>query len=126
LLIEALTSLCIRLPDREVSLIPGQRVDLSNEHGHRLLEKVGNKVRRLSSPDSDESIVIEPASPTARPIYWEAMDGTWHGPVKPEFLGRTLSGHKERFWVIVTYNGNIRWIWSDLLRTVQASEGSDE
>jgi hypothetical protein len=67
-----------------------------------------------------DDIAIEPASSTARPIYWETMDGAWHGPVKPEYLGRTGSGENEVFWVIVTHNGIMRWIWSDLLRSRQA------
>jgi hypothetical protein len=41
---------------------------------------------------ASEDIAVEPASATANPIYWEATDGTWHGPVKPEYLGRTGSG----------------------------------
>jgi hypothetical protein len=68
---------------------------------------------------TDPEVVIEPASPTARPVYWESEDGTWHGPVKPEYLGRTGSGDKEQFWVIVSYKGTVRWIWSDLLRSRQ-------
>jgi hypothetical protein len=66
--------------------------------------------------------VAERTLPTARPIYWQDMDGTWHGPVTPEYLGRSGSGHSERFWVIVHDEGIIRWIWSDLLRSRQAFE----
>lgn len=76
----------------------------------------------VPSPTPKETIAIEPASPTARPIYWESMDGTWHGPAKPEYLGRTGLGQNERFWVIVIYQESIRWIWADLLRSRQEAE----
>ena len=119
MLIEARAPLRIRLPERELFLVPGQQVDLPDKHALQLLEKVGTKVRRLS-PDTDEAIVIEPASPAARLIYWESTEGTWHGPVKPEYLGRTGSGPNEQFWVIVNHKGSIWWIWADLLRSRQA------
>jgi hypothetical protein len=62
-------------------------------------------------------ITVEPASAMARSIYWEAMDGTWHGPVKPEYLGRTGSREAERFWVVVTCRGKMWWIRTDQLRS---------
>jgi len=67
-----------------------------------------------------DDIIIEPASPTARSIYWEAVDGNWHGPVQPEYLGRTGKGRSEQFWVVVNDKGIIRWIWTELLRSRQA------
>ena len=69
-----------------------------------------------------DDIVLEPASPTARPVYWESREGTWHGPVKPEYLGKTGTGDKEVFWVVVCYNKTVQWIRSDLLRSRQAFE----
>ena len=118
MLIEALAPLRIRLPERELSLVPGQPVDLPDKHARRLLEKAGTKVRRIP-PNPDGPIVVERTLPTARPIYWQDMDGTWHGPVTPEYLGRTGSGTGSKFWVIVNYRGTIRWILSDLLRSLQ-------
>ena len=81
-----------------------------------------NKPGIVAALQGSADVTIEPASPTARPIYWKAMDGTWHGPVKPECLGRTGTGDKELFWVIVTYQKTVRWIRSDLLRSRQAFE----
>jgi hypothetical protein len=71
LLIEALTPLRLVLPERELSLIPGHPVDLPDKQARRLLDMAGEKVRQVV-PD----VVIEPAYPTAHPIYWEAMDRT--------------------------------------------------
>ncbi len=79
-----------------------------------------SEVLPRASTDAGEDIAIEPASPTARPIYWEGMDGTWHGPVKPEYLGRTGKGRSEQFWVVVNDKGIIRWIWAELLRSRRA------
>jgi hypothetical protein len=121
LLIEALTPLRLVLPERELSLIPGHPVDLPDKQARRLLDMAGEKVRQVV-PD----VVIEPAYPTAHPIYWEAMDRTWHGPVKPEYLGRTGSRHEERFWVIVSYRGTIRWIRSDMFRSRDAAERAQQ
>ena len=67
--------------------------------------------------------VVEPASPTARFVYWEDEYGDWHGPVRPDYLGRTKIGIEEKFWVIVNYKGTIRWIWAELLRSRQAFSG---
>lgn len=64
--------------------------------------------------------IVEPASRTARMVYWEDPVGNWHGPVQPEYLGRTKVGSDERFWIIVEYKGTMRWIWAESLRSRQA------
>ncbi len=61
-------------------------------------------------------VVVEPASPTARPVWWEDSDGNLCGPATPELLGKTGAGEQARFWVIVTYQDASRWIQSDRLR----------
>ncbi len=63
-------------------------------------------------------IVIEPAAPNARPVYWENADGVILGPAIPEFLAQV----GQHFWVIVQYDEAPRWIRSDRLRNKQAFE----
>lgn len=79
-----------------------------------------NKPGIVAALQESVNVIIEPSLPGAKPIYWESMDGTWHGPVKPEYLGRTGKGSNEQFWVIVNHKGTFRWIWTDLLRSRQA------
>lgn len=69
-----------------------------------------------TSPPASKGIQIEPATPNARPIYWETGDGRILGPAVPEFLGRD----GDTFWVSVTFEGQIRWINADRLRSKQA------
>ena len=45
MLIEALESLRVRLPNRGVQLIPGQPVEFPDEQAKKLLSKVPGKVR---------------------------------------------------------------------------------
>ena len=65
-----------------------------------------------------EAVTIEPAATNARSIYWEAADGRILGPAVPEFLPKV----GEQFWVVTSYEGQLRWIRSDRLRTRQAFE----
>ena len=70
----------------------------------------------IESMAKRSDVVLEPAASNARPVFWEDATGQILGPAVPEYLGRTGSGHMERFWVIVTYEGSIRWIRDDRLR----------
>lgn len=121
MLVEAVIPVRVKAAGLWRLLEPGKPVEFADEQAAKLISKVPNKVRQVL-PNREEPIEIQPAAPTARPIYWESMDGTWHGPVKPEFLGRTGSGDREQFWVIVTYKGGIRWVCADLLRSRKAFE----
>ena len=123
MLVEAVIPLRVKTAGQWRFLEPGKPFEFADDQAVKLLAKMPDKVRQVT-PDKDEAIVIDPASPMARPIYWESMDGTWHGPVKPEYLGRTGTVPNERFWVIVNDEGNIRWIWADLLRSHQAFSNS--
>ena len=67
-------------------------------------------------PLTDKKFVCQPAAPNARAIYWETGDGRILGPAVPEFLGRDGS----TFWVSVTFEGQIRWINADRLRSHKA------
>ena len=51
MLIEALAPLRIRLPERELSLVPGCPVNLPDTQAKRLLERAKGKVRALPAPD---------------------------------------------------------------------------
>jgi hypothetical protein len=65
-----------------------------------------------------EQVVIEPAHPKAKPIYFEDALGRILGPCFPEFLAKA-DGH---FWIVTTLAGSARWIRSDRLRSRQAFE----
>lgn len=85
---------------------------------------MGKYLDKIRQPEPvGKHVTIEPAHPTARPVYWESMDGTWHGPAVPESLALVGEGETATFWVVVTSQGGCRWIRSDLLRSRQAYEG---
>ncbi len=65
---------------------------------------------------SDKKFQCQPAAPNTRPIYWETGDGRILGPAVPEFLGKDGN----TFWVSVTFEGQIRWINADRLRSHKA------
>lgn len=79
----------VRTKTGDVRLEPGVPCELSDAVAQRVLETVGDRVR-VHQPPSDT--VIEPARPTARPIYWEDADGILCGPATPEFLAKTGAG----------------------------------
>ena len=83
----------------------------------KYLDKLKQFEGRSHKPN--DSIVIEPASPTAKPIYWENCRGEILGPAKVEWLAQV----SDAFWVIVTFEGQPRWIRSDRLRSRQVFEG---
>lgn len=68
---------------------------------------------------SIETVTIEPAAANSRPIYWEAVDGQILGPAVPEFLAQV----GKTFWIVTTFEGQIRWIRSDRLRSRKAFQG---
>jgi len=68
--------------------------------------------------DEQSRVVIEPAAPNARPVFWKSATGEILGLARPEFLAQ-VGPH---FWVIVTWDGLPRWIRSDRLRSKQAFE----
>src|SRR5215831_2935118 len=60
-------------------------------------------------PLSDSDMVIEPVLP-CRPVYWESMNGTVHGPARVLFLTRTSrAGHYE-VWLCLEVAGQTHWI----------------
>jgi hypothetical protein len=71
---------------------------------------------------STKDIGIEPAvKPDGRPlsaIYWETGDGRIVGPATPEFFLRD----GEEYWISVTFEGQIRFIRDDRLRSRKAFE----
>jgi hypothetical protein len=64
-------------------------------------------------------ITIEPAHPSARPVYWERATGEIVGPGVPEFLARV----GDAFWVVAQFQGEPVWINSDRLRSRRQFEG---
>ncbi|MDK2743222.1 MAG: hypothetical protein NDI90_09920 [Nitrospira sp. BO4] len=64
------------------------------------------------------TIEIQPAEVNAKAAYWETGDGRILGPAVPEFFLRD----GEEYWISVTFEGNIRFIRDDLLRSRKAFE----
>ena len=111
MLVEALEPMLVKSNGRVLfDLRPGKPMDLPEEQALKLLVKAPGQVK-VCSPD----VVVEPAAMNARPVYWEGVTGDLLGPAVPEYLGRTGSGHEERFWVVVRYQNSIRWIRADRL-----------
>ncbi|BFU93432.1 MAG: hypothetical protein NTNFB02_01540 [Nitrospira sp.] len=108
------TPFIYRWPGGEVRLEPGQPVDLPPDRAAKLLARAGGRVRLVNVPDP---IVMESASTTAKPIYWEQADGRIVGPATPEFLAMSGSGPATVFWVVATVNGQGYWIRADRLRS---------
>ncbi len=73
--------------------------------------------QRVPSESANEEIVIEPAHPQARPIFWEKADGSIWGPATPEFLARVGNGPKASYWVVAEFEGLPVWINSAALRS---------
>jgi len=69
-------------------------------------------VSTVSTADS----TIEQAATHAKPVYWETGNGQILGPATPECLAR--SG--DQFWVVTTFEGHIRWINAEQLRSKKA------
>jgi hypothetical protein len=116
LLIEALLPLRLRLPAGYLELEPGVPVELPDHLAQRLLKKAVDKVRVVHN-----DVIIEPASPKGRFVYWETADCRILGPACPEFLAQVGTGLKSTdFWVIVEFKGQPRWVRSDRLRSKKA------
>ncbi|THJ23578.1 MAG: hypothetical protein CAF45_007850 [Nitrospira sp. CG24E] len=64
-----------------------------------------------------EDTIIEPAHPTAKPVYFLRNDGVIHGPATVTNLAKVGSGETATYWVIVEFQGQASWVRSDRLRT---------
>lgn len=69
-----------------------------------------------------QNFEIQPAPSTAKAIFWETGTGRILGPAVPEFLARDGNA----FWISTTFDGQIRWINSDRLRSRKAFEEQAE
>lgn len=123
MLIEALTPLTVRLPERDLQLRPGEPVDLPDEQAAKLLAKALGKVRAVLDSDEIPEIVVEPAL-SCRPVYWESMDGRLHGPAPVQFMARTGVPGRFQFWLCVDEHGRTVWIRDTLLRAKPASRST--
>lgn len=61
---------------------------------------------------------IQPSAPNTKTIYWQTGDGRILGPATSEFLARD----GDTFWIVTTFDGQIRWINADQLRSKKAFE----
>lgn len=106
MLIESSKPLKVWLRTGSVELTPGVPTDLPEEEALLLLAKAKGKVRRVET-------VIEFASPTAKPIYWERGDMSISGPALPLFLERVGND----FVLVIEYRGELVSINGNTLRT---------
>lgn len=116
MLIEALQPLHIRRPGGDLHLLPGHPVELDAEEAQRLLSKAHDKVRVVTKKELAIEPATKPDGSLLSPIYWETGDGRILGPAVPEFHGRDGN----TFWISVTFEGQIRWINVDRLRSKKA------
>ncbi|MDX2253209.1 MAG: hypothetical protein NW202_13065 [Nitrospira sp.] len=107
------TPITVRTAQGDVRLTPGVPHELPDCVGQRVIEQAGSKVR-VHQPEAE--ILIEPAAPDPRPVYWRGVDGKLCGPAKPELLAKVGTGTNERFWVVVTYQGTTRWVRANRLQ----------
>lgn len=103
-----------RWPGGEVRLEPGKPVELTSERAEKLLARAYGRVRAV---EAAETVVIEPAANNARQVFWEQADGRILGPAVPEFLAKVGDGPRATFWIVVTHDGQPRWVRSDRLRS---------
>lgn len=115
MLIESSKPLTVRLRSGQVHLMPGQPIEFSEEDGLKLLVKAKGRVRLVPAED----ITIEPAAPNARPVYFESMDGRFHGPCSVSFMARTGCPGQYEFWLCVQEADRSVWIRDTLLRSKQ-------
>lgn len=77
--------------------------------------KTAGKIEKESSPPIIEPSMKPDGSPLS-PIYWQTGDGRILGPATPEFLAKA----DDQFWIVTTFEGHIRWINADRLRSKNA------
>lgn len=108
-----------RWPGGEVRLEPGKPIDLPADRAAKLLARASGRVRQV---ESEGAVVIEPAAPNARPVFWQRADGSIVGPAQPEFLARVGHGPTASFWVVALFEGLPVWINATVLRSKQQFE----
>ena len=69
-----------------------------------------------------DQVLIEPAAPNPRPVYWERADTSIVGPGRPEFLAKVGEGPRATYWVVAQFQGVPVWINSIMLRSKKAYE----
>lgn len=106
-----------RWPGGEIVLIPGQPVEVEPDRARRILAKLGDRVRAVETLKPKDPIIIEPANPQGRPVYWERGSGEIVGPATVTYLAQVGTGAKAHFWVIVEYAGQMICVRSDRLRS---------
>lgn len=115
--LEALAPIRINRPDGEaLHLKPGCPIDVPDELGARILERLPNKVR-IAEPTCIEAAITPDGNPLSE-IYWETRDGWIAGPATPEFLAK--SGNQ--FWIVTSLQGQARWVNADWLRSKKQFE----
>lgn len=116
--LEILRPLHIRRASGDLHFKAGSVADLPDEDALLLLAKKPDAVRLVGTSGT----VIEPAQrPDGRSlsaIFWETGTGQILGPAVPEYLAKD----GETFWIVTMFEGQIRWINADRLRSKKQFE----
>ena len=113
--LQAVKKLKVNMPDRSVQLVPGEVLDLTEDQGMRLLQRVPNHVRRLPEKVSQDVVIKQDF---VSPIWWESFSGVLRGPAALNHFIH-VDG---QFGLIVEDLYGIAWIHESLLRSKQYAE----
>ncbi|MDR4467079.1 MAG: hypothetical protein MRJ68_02125 [Nitrospira sp.] len=102
----------------DLHLKPGSVADLPDEDALSLLAKKPDAVRLMRTSGTVIEPAIRPDGQPLSPVYWEAGTGEILGPATPEYFAR--HGHSD--WIVITFEGQPRWIHADRLRSRKAFE----
>jgi hypothetical protein len=105
----------VLLPSRVLELQPGTPCELPDEDAERLLAKIPERVRAVTTDMTVEPAIKPDGSPLSA-VYWESGDGTirqgW-----PVLFGMERVGEARRFWIGVEYdNREFAWVHETRLR----------
>lgn len=91
-------------PQAETIIMPDETVPKDREPSG-----LGSRAQRTA---------YQPAEPSAKPVYWESPSGRICGPGTLEILAQDGNS----FWIAAVFEGQLRRICADRLRTRQAFE----
>jgi len=104
--VEATTKLCVKLPEGNLVLEPGQPVNIPKEQAQLLIERAQGKVRLCDQAHS----VSQKDSLAECSVVWRS-DRIIQGLTKVEFIDNS-SGQP---WLLVCWQGDPIWIRGSLL-----------
>jgi hypothetical protein len=111
--------ICYRFKDgREVLLQPGFPVEVSEAAARQLLKQAAGQIRVVDAEPLVITLARRADGTPLPPVYWESAKGEVLGPGVPEFVAKADA----HWWIVMTYQGDTRWIRSDRLRSRKTFE----